>query len=176
TRPATNLLADFEQSDASLFVKELTKVNLKPVKWEQILGDVYVPSWQKEVNCQEEALRGMTVADVPGQFSNGALVKRIKNPPGIVADLPQRVDIARSAVGCALCLALLRDNWTFHTLPGEMYCEKDGQRLEPFALVQKVDRRQLTAEQWKDICERARILNLPLVIHAAAATNAAGQP
>src|SRR5262249_39582248 len=32
TRPATNLLADFEQSDASLFVKELTKVNLKPVK------------------------------------------------------------------------------------------------------------------------------------------------
>lgn len=167
TRPATDLLADFEKSDTSLFDDSDGKPVLKTVDWERVFSEVYVPNWQKETEYQKEALRGMSVADLPEQFSNGALVKRIKNPPNVVADLPERTDMARSTAGCALCLVLLRNGWTFHTLPGEMYCEKNGQRLEPFQLVLKLDRRQITAGRWKELCSSAGILNVPLVAEAA---------
>jgi len=168
-RPATALLADFGKSDTSLFA-DPGGTKLMPVSWDRVLIDVYVPTWQEETDYQKDALRGMTMVDVPEQFSNGSLVQRLKNPPDMVADEPQRVDIARNVVGCALCLVLLKNGWTFHALPGEMYAEKDGQKVEPFTVVQKLDRRQLTVEQWKEICSRAEILNLPLYSESAHAT------
>jgi len=132
-----------------------------------VLNEVWVPHWRDAVDCQKDALSGMTVADIPEQLSNGALVKRIKNPPGVLLDLPQRADAARNVAGCALSLALLHDGWTCHALPGEMYCEKNGQRIDPFEIVQKVDRRQLTPAQWKDLCTQAGIINLSLLPKAA---------
>ena len=168
-RPATELLANFESCDTSLLT--VTGAALKPVKWEQVLDQVLTPIWARDTQYQKEALRGLTVASLSEQFSSGALARKIKNPHGVRADLPQRVDIARVVAGCALCLALLRDGWRFYTLPGQMYCEKNEHRLEPFQIVVALDRRQITADQWKDFCTRTGIINLSLepdaAVHAA---------
>ena len=174
-RPATALLVDFEKSDTTLFNNVAaalgnTKVKpLQPLKWEQAFSAVYVPNWKEEAACQQAAFRGLTISDLPEQFSSRALVKKIKNPEGLKGTEPERVDVTRNAVGCALCLVLLRQGWTFHTLPGEMYCEKNGMKLEPFAMVERLDQRRITAEQWKEMCTRAGILNLPLLTEAAQA-------
>lgn len=171
TRPATDLLTDFESADRSLFAANANPA-LKPVKWEQVLNDVWVPHWRQQINSQRDALGGITAADIPEQLSNGALAKRIKSPPHAVLDFQQRADLARNVIGFAFSLLLLNDGWTCHALPGEMYCEKNGQRIDPFEIIHKLDRRQITADHWKELCTRAGIINLVLLPKAATGTAA----
>ena len=76
--------------------------------------------------------------------------------------------MARTAAGCALALALIQDNWSVHAEPGEsVYFEKNGRRLEPFAVVEKLGHHELTAEQWNQQCIDDGIMNLPLGSHSA---------
>lgn len=46
--------------------------------------------------------------------------------------------MARVTAVLALVLALLDDGWAGHAQAGEMYCEKNGEWLDPFDLVQQL--------------------------------------
>lgn len=170
TRPATALLNNLQVADSSLW---LTERQLKPIDWDRVLHEVWAPGWQRQANTQQDALRGYNAGNVAEALASGELRQKMKNPPGTWPTTEQRAQMAQAAVGCALCLTLLRAGWTFHMLPGDSFCEKDGKRLAPFDMVAKVGRREISAAQWLEMCSEAGIAGLPLVADAAASSSSA---
>jgi hypothetical protein len=169
-RLATELLDDYDSIDSRLFLAA-PGVNLRPVEWEQLLNLLFIPRWQAQAESQQEALQNVTAGNLATQLLSGDLRSRIKNPAGVWPTTEERGRMARTAAGCALAMALIRENWTVHAEPGEpVHFEKNGLRLEAFELVEKIGRRELTAEQWNRECADSGIINLPLAGHSAART------
>lgn len=166
--PASLLLDRLEHADNLLGLSAADQP-LRPLAWEDVLQSVWVPLWNKQVNSQTEALRGVTVGQIGQQLYSRALRERLKNPPGIWPTTEQRAEMARGISGCALCLVLLRDDWTFHTLPGQMFCEKNGESIQPFKLVRSVSTGELSVEKWQEMCARTGIQDLTLIVEQSAA-------
>jgi heat shock protein HtpX len=160
-RLASDLLDNFDSTDTSLFLP-LVDHPLKPVAWEDVLGEIWIPGWRRQVASQRDALGDMVVPELLIQLREGHLDRRLRNPEGFLLDQEQRADMAAGVAGCALALALSADGWTFHTMPGEMYCEKKGQRLEPFVLTRQLTKGEITAEQWRELCATTGIMDLKL--------------
>lgn len=160
-RPATALLDALETADMALLALESSE-SLKPLPWDKVLTEVYVPEWEIAVNWQAEALHGLNTANLANELWSGNLRSRLKNPEGIWPTAEERGDMARNLAGCALAVALYQRGWTFHALPGEMYCEKDGYRIEPFIVTRKLSFREMSDNDWQHLCVAAAIANLPL--------------
>src|SRR5262249_41736780 len=101
------------------------------------------------------------------------LDRRMKSAPGTVLSIDQRAEMARGLAGCALAIALFQSGWRFHTMPGEAYCEKDGRRLEPFALVSELTKNKFAREKWVELCDASGIGDLPLGTESNAAAASA---
>lgn len=160
--PASSLLDGLEDAD-NLLGMSAADQPLRTLGWEDVLQSVWVPVWNKQVSSQVEALRGVTVGQIGHQLYSRAIRERLKNPPGVWPTTEQRAEMARGITGCALCLLLLRDGWNFHTLPGQMFCEKNGERIQPFQLVRSVSTGELSVEKWQETCARLGIQDLPLI-------------
>lgn len=146
TRPATDLLDNLQAVDTSLFHSSTDP--LRPVAWDEALERVWAPSWQAQVNRQRQALEGVNVRDLGSRLKSPELSNRIKN-----LDLGEdRSNVLQAVASCALALALLKDGWTFHTLPGEAFCEKNSKRLEPFALIAQLAAGKISPTQWEELC------------------------
>jgi hypothetical protein len=168
SRPATDLVDNFQLADTGL----LSAVNdvgrqLQPVAWDRTLDQVWAPIWQSQVDAQSEALRGLRVRDLTQQLTSGELAGRLKNPPGRSPANAERANLAHALAASALALALRNAGWTFHTLPGEAYCEKNGRRLEPFDLVAQLAAGSLTRENWEGLCDTNDIGSLQLLAEKA---------
>jgi hypothetical protein len=169
-RLATELLDDYDLIDSRLFLAA-PGVSLKSVEWEELLNLLFIPQWHAQAESQQEALQNVTAGNLATQLLSGDLRSRIKNPAGVWPTTEERGRMARAAAGCALAMALIQENWTVHAEPGEpVYFEKNGRRLEAFMLVEKIGRRELTAEQWNQECIDSGIVNLPLTGHGAVGT------
>jgi Zn-dependent protease with chaperone function len=168
SRPATELLDNFQLADTNLLsIGGDAGRPLQPVAWDRTLDQVWAPSWQNEVEGQKDALRGLTVRDLWQQLPSGELARRIKNPPGRWPTNAERADLARVLAGAALALALRNAGWTFHTLPGEAYCEKNERSLEPFELIGQLATGSMTRERWEGICDTNGVGSLPLLAEKA---------
>jgi heat shock protein HtpX len=169
-RLATELLDDYDLIDSRLFLAA-PGVSLKSVEWEELLNLLFIPQWHAQAESQQEALQNVTAGNLATQLLSGDLRSRIKNPAGVWPTTEERGRMARAAAGCALAMALVQENWTAHAEPGEpVYFEKNGRRLEAFMLVEKIGRRELTAEQWNQECIDSGIVNLPLTGHSPVGT------
>jgi Zn-dependent protease with chaperone function len=168
-RPCLDLLDDLQSADSSFVSAAGIDQPLRPVSWDDTLEKVWQPEWQQRVSSQREVLQGVYARDLGELFASGELGKRLKDPPGVYLTTEQRRDMASGLAGCALALALYRSGWAFHTLPGEAYCEKNGRRLEPFALTADLKADKVAQEKWKELCEASGISDLSLQVEAAAA-------
>jgi heat shock protein HtpX len=168
---ATDLLEGLQEAEALLAASAVDRA-LRPVPWEDVLQQVWIPGWRQQAESQREALRGIVAANLGDELQSGGLRQRLKNPAGVWPTTEERGQIARGVAGCALALALLRDEWIFHTLPGEMYCEKNGERLQPFQVANKLGRGELSPTEWREICTRLGIANLSLELGSADAAKA----
>jgi len=166
--PASSLLDDLEHADHLLGMSAADQP-LRTLAWEDVLQSVWVPVWNKQVSSQAEVLRGVTVGQVGHQLYSRAIRERLKNPPGVWPTTEQRAAMARGITGCAFCLVLLRHGWNFHTLPGQMFCEKDEERIRPFELVRSVSMGELSVEKWQEMCARLGIQDLPLIMEQSSA-------
>jgi hypothetical protein len=72
--------------------------------------------------------------------------------------------MAISVAGCAFALALFRTGWKIHALPGELYCERNGEKLEPFTLIARVADGEVKAEEWTAICARLGIADESVIV------------
>jgi hypothetical protein len=171
--PAISLFNGLQKAEDALAASALNQP-VRPVAWEKVLEQVWIPSWRKQVEDQKEALSGVTVDNLADLLSSGLLRKRLKNPSGVWPTTEQRGQMAVALAGCALALLLLDKEWTFHTLPGEMYCEKNGERLQPFTTARMLATGELPPEKWRESCIRLEIAGLSLEPRGAAAANMAG--
>ena len=161
-RRATDLLDDYDLIDTQLYLPP-PGVCLESVEWSELLNLLFIPQWRAQAESQQDALQNVTAWTLATELLSGDLRSRIKNPAGVWPTTEERGRMARNAAGCALALALIGDNWTVHTEPGEpVYFEKKGRRLEPFFVVEKIGRRELTPEQWSQQCIDGGIMNLSL--------------
>jgi hypothetical protein len=144
---------------------------LQPVDWDHTLKNVWLPAWQAQMDEQPELLKGLVVRELGQNLVSGELDRRVKAAPGVWPSNEERRDTARGVAACGLALALSRAGWTFHTLPGEAYCEKDGRRLEPFDAVSNLAQGKMTPLQWEELCAASAIGDLKLQGGAMAAAN-----
>src|SRR5215472_9645169 len=69
-RPATDLVDNLQMADIStLGAAAESGRPLQPVTWDRTLDQVWIPSWQSQIEAQPEALRGMTVGDLGEQLA-----------------------------------------------------------------------------------------------------------
>jgi hypothetical protein len=168
---AADLLEDLDEAEALLAASAVDQA-VRPVPWSDVLQRVWIPGWREQAESQKEALRGVTMAKLGDELQSGTLRQRLKNPAGVWPTTEERGQMARAVAGCAFALALLRDGWTFHTLPGEMYCEKNSERLQPFHVATKLSRGELSPTEWLEMCARLGITNLSLELESADAAKA----
>lgn len=170
-RLAIELLDNPQSADTSVIVAGKP---LRPLAWDSVLERVWLPTWRNRVASQTEALQGLTIANLPHALWSGELRQKIKNPAGTWPTTEQRAQMAQGTAACALALALLRDGWTFHMLPGESFCEKNGHRLEPFNVVPKLAKQEITQQQWAELCIETGISDLSLSAEISSGAAAAG--
>ena len=135
---------------------------MRPLTWESVFQQVWAPTWRSRAASQSEALRGLTAGRIAEALRSGELRQKIKNPPNTWPTNHERAQMAEGAAVCAFALALLADGWTFHIMPGDSFCEKNGHRLEPFKVVPQLAKGEITAEQWVELCAQTGISELSL--------------
>jgi Zn-dependent protease with chaperone function len=166
-RPARDLVDNLGLADFSLLKSGIAP--LQPVSWDQTLDDVWVPVWQKQLQRQPELFHGVVVRELGRLLASGELGSRIKPAPGVWPTNEERQNTVRDLAAAALALALRRDGWNFHVMPGEAYCEKDGRRLEPFGAVSQLAAGQLSPEKWEELTAANTIGDVKLQADAMAA-------
>jgi hypothetical protein len=161
------LLQEPGKVDCNLLVLD-PGMTLRPVAWNSVCQEVWIPSWTEHLKYQAEAVTGVKVSQLAQQLNSGELRRRLKNPPGVWPTTEERGQIAKGVAGCALALVLLREGWTAHTLPGELYFEKNGRRFEPFAVAEDLASGATSEAKWLDICKELGLTELELATSLAA--------
>ncbi len=64
----------------------------------------------------------------------------------------QRVQGARTLLGAALALSLIKTGWRLHSRPGELYLTNESEQLDPFKLVLELSDGALSNEDWVEKC------------------------
>jgi hypothetical protein len=92
-----------------------------------------------------------------------ALSHRLRECDGEDLAPEQRHQHAMATLGVALAVALSRNGWQPHVLPGDdVICERHGTLIKPLDIVPKLASGELTAEAWHELCVGAGIADLDL--------------
>jgi heat shock protein HtpX len=136
---------------------------LKPVRWESVGVEVYLPLWEKSVHENASALQGLTPASLP-EISKSLVGMgwKIQIPAGRLPTGEERAQMAQGLLGQALAVALSRQGWVLHALPGELHFQRDDLKVEPFAVVPKLAADELKPDAWREQCAAAGISDLNL--------------
>lgn len=154
---------DLERRLLSTLADEAKVRALKPVEWENVGMNVYLPNWENFVRENPSALEGITPAALPEISKNLAEVGgKMRNPAGELPSAEKRVQRAAGLLGAALALALNRQRWVLHAMPGELYFQHGELKIEPFAIVPPLASGELKAETWREQCAAAGIADLKL--------------
>ena len=170
-----NVLSDDEQSSISLvdnfaeMEPELLKSvfgfeekqlqDLNPIEWEDVPMKVYVSGWRKMVIRNKDAFIEIDPTSLPvivkDPLSSASKFKDYRD--GKV--LPKNVaDYMVHAFGSAFAVTLLNNKWGLHAELGEqVYFQYKDQKIRPFEVVGQVFSGKLSANEWNNVCNQARI-------------------
>ncbi len=172
-RPAVSLLANLNNLELALLEKlapNLTSTQLRPLAWETVGDEVYVPGWRNQIAEFLPVLAESKVGALPDLLRDLVpIAAKLKDPPGLLLTRDQRIERAAGVIRSAFTLALLDHGWTLHAQPGYFFIEKNDLRLEPAILLAKLRSGEFTREAWSVYCEKAGIAGWPLAQQANAA-------
>jgi len=143
---------------------EMPKDALKPVAWEEQGSTVLIPAWTGFVGNYSGLLQRMTVGnlfDSLGKIPD--IAPQIRDPEGMLLTPDQRVQRARSLLGTALALALVNQGWRLHCAPGELYLDREGERIDPFKLISQLSDGTVSKQAWAEKCKKMELEAIPLV-------------
>jgi len=164
--PAISLLDNVQELETRLlaaFADESKVRALKPVSWENVGAEVHIPAWESFVRQQAAALANLTAAALPQISKNlGEVGRKMSYPAGTLPSSEDQARLAVGLLGAALAVALHKQGWELHTLPGELYFQHGEFRIEPFDILQRLSSGALTANAWRQECSAAGILDLRL--------------
>src|SRR5215472_1051625 len=165
TVPASTLLQNSGVNEAAFLHSAFpeTPRELKSSSWEEQATVVVIPSWERFVSENGELIGGTTVG---GLFESLATIpqiaQKLRDPKGMLLTPEQRVQRARTLLGAALGLSLMKTGWKLHSRPGELYLINESERLDPFKLVLELSDGALSNENWVEQCRAFGIESAPL--------------
>jgi Zn-dependent protease with chaperone function len=133
-------------------------VPLAPIRWEEVGTRVWLPDWDRTARKNRRLLKGVTPAGLPG-FEWETLGRRIVagDPEG------EPLEAADAVVGIALAVVLARAGFAVESVPGAGPALRGlGERVEPFAVRERLAGGPDAAAAWVSFCESAGIAQADL--------------
>jgi heat shock protein HtpX len=166
--PALTLLTDVDGLELDLlsFLAGQDQDHLERVSWDEVPEQVMIPGWRRFLEPHRQQLEEIDAASIPehtGSEGGQRLAARLVP----AEELPPEIDRQRAYVigvlGSALGLALHGAGWRVSAAVGEpVVCEREGDRIEPFREVERLDSGELEAEEWRRRCTQLGIAELRL--------------
>jgi hypothetical protein len=165
--PAISLLGDVEGLEARLLsaiAPEASAQVLPPLAWDDVGRKIWVPAWEACIGKYAEVLAGSTPSALPELLQNAdAFALRLRQCDGEDLTPEQRQQHIIGTLGIALAVALSRNGWQPHVLPGDdVVCERNGILIKPLDVVPKLASGELTPDAWRKFCVDAGIAALDL--------------
>lgn len=113
------------------------KMALKPVSWDQISDEVWLPAWREAVKGHAAALGKLTATDLPGALERWeSLAQATRRGPAVLSPEAERRELSR-LLGTWLTVRLADRGFRIEAQPGlAVVALREGQRLEPYAAVE----------------------------------------
>ncbi len=168
TRRAISLLQGVNDLEIALlrfnFGPERT-AGLKPVEWQAVGREVYLPHWRKTAQEYADVLRDVSVDRLPALAkSPDALIRVILAKAE--KPLPREEQLAGVAgiLGSALAQALATQGWEINAPPGaDVELARNGLSVAPFREVAQWGKDENAAEAWSSRCRELGLAGIPVV-------------
>ncbi len=135
---------------------------LKPVDWDRVGPQVYIPMWTEAVGKHRSVLQGLTPAGLPDATVDLPRMGR-RLGAGDAATKDEAVGRGISMLGAALALALHRVGWTILADPGAPVSLRKGDAdIEPFRVIEELGQKKLDPDAWRVRCAGLGIADLDL--------------
>jgi Zn-dependent protease with chaperone function len=166
--PATTLLPNPEhhaRSVLSFVIGSDQLRELKAIQWDQVGSAVYEPSWRAMLKHYTKLLDPMTTDTIPQDRKGFAMLgsRLVDADEGTVAE---EIRIARAVylLTAAIGIVLADAGWKVSTSPGEPVKVTLGDdTFDPREALQQLAANQMSAQQWRELCERMGISNKALL-------------
>ncbi len=151
---ALSLVDDVPELEARMLARLGGSENtdkLKPVRWEDVGAQVYLPQWRGLVKANTRSLDGLTPESLPACARDlAAFGKRFVFASGEAVDNEHAEGIAAAVVGAALAVLLIDRGAALDAAPGHTVSVTVGSsKLEPFGLVGALATGKTTADAWQ---------------------------
>jgi Zn-dependent protease with chaperone function len=162
--PALTLLSDVAAVEDALLRSVLANVPggpkaLRPIAWERMLEEVWLPGWMGALEQDAKRLRGLTPARLPEFAGDPARLAGYMT----LATNEEQQGRAVSVAGCALAVALHRRGLTPEAEPGQPITYRaDSISIRPFAVLAELADGTLTREEWQRTIDTLGIASLDL--------------
>jgi heat shock protein HtpX len=149
---AATLLRDLPALEASLVTAmwsdPVAAASFQSVSWEESGARVFVPWWKQNASEHADALRNVTPPRIAEAVST--LVRRTTGGDD------ERQAFAAHVAGAALAARLHDLGWMCDATPGKPIAfTRDGRTIEPFNVVSKLQKGELSAAAWAEECRAA---------------------
>ena len=165
--PAISLLGNIEGLETQLISvtpNAPTAQAFQSVAWDEVGWKFWVPAWEAYTGKYANALAGNTPRALPEISQNlEAFSHRLREADGVDLAPEDRCQQAAATLGMALTVALSRNGWELHVIPGEdTICERKGTVIKPFDIVPELVSGELSPETWHELCVNSGIADLDL--------------
>jgi heat shock protein HtpX len=165
--PAISLLGDIAGLETRLIKAISTEPSAQAsqlVAWDDVGWKIWAPTWETYAGEQAKVLSGITPRTLPQMARNlDPFSRRLRGANSEDLTAEERRAQASAILGVALAVALHRNGWELHALPGEdAVCERNGTLIKPFDIVPKLASGELTPEAWQEFFVGAGIADLDL--------------
>lgn len=137
---------------------------LKPLSWDDAGSELWIPVWREQARALSNVLSGLTPNMLP---------KLAADPGGLAVTLgfvrnrgASSDDTTREAghvIGAAMAIALHSRGFAVSARPGHaVRLFRNDVEIEPFDALRGLIDRTLTAEAWREQCDRAAIASVDL--------------
>lgn len=159
TGMALELLADIDDAESALLEHLVTHKNrppMRPVDWDSVGREVWVPAWRRHLEGQAPKLRGIRCADVGAVAADAswlAVRMGLAKRSAVATDAHRQE--AAGLFGAALTLLLLDRGATLVCEPGEdPVVRLDTIELRPFVVCSELASGEMVPSEWLARCER----------------------
>ncbi len=173
--PALTLLTEIAELERGLLVSMANEAEvgaLKPLDWERVGREVYVPQWRGLAAKHSSALAGWTLGSLPQRVSSLDQVGRAlaRSAEALAPEEFERVAI--SVLGAALASALDARGWELDAVPGSAVAlHRGAHRIEPFNDIRSLVRAEIAPDAWRERCRAAGIEGLVLTAETLSGTS-----
>ena len=175
--PALELLPDLEKHTTALFAFLSAKAGepLKPIAWDAVAKQVYLPQFRQNVQSLAKWLSQFTVDALPaGKAAWAKVGSQLLDGDEYYLEEDARVARAVQGAGIGLTVLLLDHEWHLTTGLGQpISLEKSGVRIEPFQTMADLVDGKMDHAEWKARCSVYGIAGQKLGPRQAAGANVA---